>query len=202
MRHFAVVGSGPAGFYTAEALEKAYGDKARVDILDRYPVPYGLIRFGVAPDHQSLKAVSKRYDKVAECGGVDFIGNVTVGRDVSVAEGAACAVTWRGTVKCWGAGLTVEGAGGHASSLYARPPEAVFGGASGFTTVSAAFGLVCASGPSAGICGMPQWGSAPDVTAARSMALTSYGWCGAGRDRQAVPSRRRTRVAARPATDC
>jgi ferredoxin--NADP+ reductase len=81
-----VVGSGPAGFYTAEALEKAYGDKARIDILDRYPVPYGLIRFGVAPDHQSLKAVSKRYDKVAESAGVDFIGNVTVGRDVSVAE--------------------------------------------------------------------------------------------------------------------
>jgi ferredoxin--NADP+ reductase len=86
MRHFAVVGSGPAGFYTAEALEKAYGEKARIDILDRYPVPYGLIRFGVAPDHQSLKAVSKRYDKVAESAGVDFIGNVTVGRDVSVAE--------------------------------------------------------------------------------------------------------------------
>jgi len=86
MRHFAVVGSGPAGFYTAEALEKAYGDTARIDILDRYPVPYGLIRFGVAPDHQSLKAVSKRYDKVAESASVDFIGNVSVGGDVSVAE--------------------------------------------------------------------------------------------------------------------
>jgi NADPH-dependent glutamate synthase beta subunit-like oxidoreductase len=86
MRHFAIVGSGPAGFYTAESLEKAYGEQARIDILDRYPVPYGLIRFGVAPDHQSLKAVSKRYDKVAESGGVDFIGNVAVGRDVSVAE--------------------------------------------------------------------------------------------------------------------
>jgi NADPH-dependent glutamate synthase beta subunit-like oxidoreductase len=86
MRHFAIVGSGPAGFYTAEALEKAYGDQARIDILDRYPVPYGLIRFGVAPDHQSLKAVSKRYDKVAESAGVDFIGNVTIGRDVSIAE--------------------------------------------------------------------------------------------------------------------
>jgi NADPH-dependent glutamate synthase beta subunit-like oxidoreductase len=90
MRHFAVVGSGPAGFYTAEALEKAYGgadgNGARIDILDRYPVPYGLIRFGVAPDHQSLKAVSKRYDKVAESAGTDFIGNVAVGRDVSVDE--------------------------------------------------------------------------------------------------------------------
>ena len=86
MRHFAIVGSGPAGFYTAEALQKAYGEAARVDIIDRYAVPYGLIRFGVAPDHQSIKAVSKRYDKVAEAAGAGFIGNVTVGRDVSIAE--------------------------------------------------------------------------------------------------------------------
>jgi ferredoxin--NADP+ reductase len=86
MRHFAIVGSGPAGFYTAEALAKAYGDQARIDIIDRYPVPYGLIRFGVAPDHQSLKAVSKRYDQVAEGGTVEFIGNVAVGRDVSADE--------------------------------------------------------------------------------------------------------------------
>ncbi|HMI39607.1 MAG TPA: FAD-dependent oxidoreductase [Sphingomicrobium sp.] len=86
MRHFAVIGSGPAGFYTAEALAKSYGEAARIDILDRYPVPYGLIRFGVAPDHQSLKAVSKRYDKVAETDGVGFIGNVCVGTDVSVDE--------------------------------------------------------------------------------------------------------------------
>ena len=86
MRHFAVVGSGPAGFYTAEALAKSYGDSARIDIIDRYPVPYGLIRFGVAPDHQSLKAVSKRYDKVADSENVGFIGNVTVGEDVAVGE--------------------------------------------------------------------------------------------------------------------
>jgi ferredoxin--NADP+ reductase len=86
MRHFAVVGSGPAGFYTAEALQKAFEGQARIDIIDRYAVPYGLIRFGVAPDHQSLKAVAKRYDKVADSDGVDFIGNVTIGRDVSVAE--------------------------------------------------------------------------------------------------------------------
>ncbi|WP_310468019.1 FAD-dependent oxidoreductase [Sphingomonas sp.] len=86
MRHFAVVGSGPAGFYTAEALAKAYGEHARIDILDRYPVPYGLIRFGVAPDHQSLKAVAKRYDKVAEGETVGFIGNVSLGSDVAVDE--------------------------------------------------------------------------------------------------------------------
>ena len=90
MRHFAVVGSGPGGFYTAEALNKAFGDQARVDIIDRYPVPYGLVRFGVAPDHQSLKAVSKRYDTTADSAGVDFIGNVCVGRDVSIAELLDC----------------------------------------------------------------------------------------------------------------
>jgi len=86
MRHFAVVGSGPAGFYTAEALVKAYGDSARIDIIDRYPVPYGLIRFGVAPDHQSLKAVSKRYDQVAAGESVRFVGNLNVGQDVSIAD--------------------------------------------------------------------------------------------------------------------
>ena len=86
MRHFAVVGSGPGGFYTAEALNKAYGETARVDIIDRYPVPYGLVRFGVAPDHQSLKAVSKRYDKVAETDNVRFVGNVTVGSDIQVGD--------------------------------------------------------------------------------------------------------------------
>jgi NADPH-dependent glutamate synthase beta subunit-like oxidoreductase len=84
MRHFAIVGSGPAGFYTAEALAKAYGDQARIDIIDRYAVPYGLIRFGVAPDHQSLKAVAKRYDKVAETETVRFVGNVTIGSDLSI----------------------------------------------------------------------------------------------------------------------
>lgn len=86
MRHFAIVGSGPAGFYTAEALVKAYGDSARIDIIDKLPVPYGLIRFGVAPDHQSIKAVAKRYEKVADEGQVRFVGNVAIGEAVSVAD--------------------------------------------------------------------------------------------------------------------
>ncbi|HVF83723.1 MAG TPA: FAD-dependent oxidoreductase [Sphingomicrobium sp.] len=86
MRSFAVIGSGPAGFYTAEALAKTYGQAARIDILDRLPVPYGLIRFGVAPDHQSIKAVAKRYEKVALSPGVRFLGNVHLGADVSVEE--------------------------------------------------------------------------------------------------------------------
>ncbi len=86
MRHFAVIGSGPAGFYTAEALAKAYGDDTRIDIIDKLPVPYGLIRFGVAPDHQSIKAVARRYDKVAEGDTVRFVGNVAVGEVVSVED--------------------------------------------------------------------------------------------------------------------
>ncbi|MCY7280967.1 MAG: FAD-dependent oxidoreductase [Sphingomonas bacterium] len=86
MRHFAIIGSGPAGFYTAEALAKSFGGAARIDIIDKLPVPYGLIRFGVAPDHQSIKAVAKRYDKVADDPQVRFVGNVAVGEAVSVDE--------------------------------------------------------------------------------------------------------------------
>lgn len=86
MRTIAIVGSGPAGFYTAEAALKTFGDAVCIDIFDRLPTPYGLIRAGVAPDHQSIKAVSRRYDQVATDARVRFLGNVTVGSDVSIEE--------------------------------------------------------------------------------------------------------------------
>lgn len=86
MRHIAVIGSGPAGYYTAEAGQKLFGGEVTVDVIDSLPVPYGLIRFGVAPDHQSIKAVSKRYESVALSDNVHFVGNVRVGKDVSIAE--------------------------------------------------------------------------------------------------------------------
>jgi ferredoxin--NADP+ reductase len=86
MRHIAIVGSGPAGYYTAEAAQKEFGDDVRVDIFDLLPVPYGLIRTGVAPDHQSIKAVSRRYEKTALSDNVRFVGNVAVGKDVTVPE--------------------------------------------------------------------------------------------------------------------
>lgn len=89
MRHIAIIGSGPAGYYTAEAAQKKFGDDVRIDIIDRLPVPFGLIRFGVAPDHQSIKAVSQRYEKVALSENVRFVGNIAVGGDVSVDELAA-----------------------------------------------------------------------------------------------------------------
>lgn len=84
----AIIGSGPAGFYTAEALAKGSDDNGgvEVDILDRLPTPYGLIRGGVAPDHQSIKGVFRRYEKTALQDNVRFIGNIEVGRDVSLAE--------------------------------------------------------------------------------------------------------------------
>jgi ferredoxin--NADP+ reductase len=86
VRHFAIIGSGPAGYYTAEAAQKAFGDEVRIDVFDRLPVPYGLIRAGVAPDHQSIKAVSRRFEKVALSDAVRFVGNVAVGEDVTIGE--------------------------------------------------------------------------------------------------------------------
>ena len=86
MRHIAIIGSGPAGYYTAEAALKQWGEDVSIDIFDRLPVPYGLIRTGVAPDHQSIKAVARRYEAVALSDNVRFIGNVSVGADVSVEE--------------------------------------------------------------------------------------------------------------------
>ena len=80
MLHVAIVGAGPAGFYTAEALAKRLESKVSIDILDRLPTPYGLIRAGVAPDHQSIKAVDRRYHAVL-AGGVRFVGNVEIGPD-------------------------------------------------------------------------------------------------------------------------
>ena len=78
MLHVAIVGAGPAGFYTAEALVKRLGSAVAVDIIDALPTPYGLIRAGVAPDHQSIKAVDRRYHAVL-AGGVRFVGDVHVG---------------------------------------------------------------------------------------------------------------------------
>lgn len=86
MIQIAIIGSGPAGYYTAEAAQKQWGDNVRIDIFDRLPVPFGLIRSGVAPDHQSIKGVSRRYEGVALSDNVRFIGNISVGQDISIAE--------------------------------------------------------------------------------------------------------------------
>ena len=90
MPDIAIIGSGPAGYYTAEAALKTWGDAARIDIIDRLPVPYGLIRSGVAPDHQSIKGVARRFETTALADNVRFCGNVEVGRDICIADLAQC----------------------------------------------------------------------------------------------------------------
>ncbi len=86
MRHIAIVGSGPAGYYTAEACQQQFGEDVQIDILDRMPVPFGLIRSGVAPDHQAIKAVSERYEAIALTDNVRFVGKLRVGADISIPE--------------------------------------------------------------------------------------------------------------------
>jgi len=82
----AVVGSGPAGFYAADALLKSESPAVEVDLLDRLPTPWGLVRLGVAPDHENIKAVSRAFEKTAARPGFRFFGNVEVGSSVSHAE--------------------------------------------------------------------------------------------------------------------
>jgi ferredoxin--NADP+ reductase len=78
----AVVGSGPAGFYAAGALLDA-DVPVEVDMIERLPTPWGLVRLGVAPDHPKLKSVSRAFERIAEKPGFRFFGNVEVGRDLS-----------------------------------------------------------------------------------------------------------------------
>lgn len=84
----AVVGSGPAGVYAAGALTHGHdaADDVRVDVLDRLPAPYGLVRYGVAPDHIKMKSVERALALVLDRPGVRFLGNVELGRDLTVEE--------------------------------------------------------------------------------------------------------------------
>ena len=82
----AIIGSGPAGFYAAGQLQKAKSHPdldVQVDVFDRLPTPWGLVRAGVAPDHPNIKAVSRVYEKTAEHPGFRFFGNVELGRDIT-----------------------------------------------------------------------------------------------------------------------
>jgi len=79
----AIVGAGPGGFYTADALLKQ-GVDCRIDIIERLPCPFGLIRGGVAPDHQSTKGVTRAFERTALEEPVRYYGNVEVGRDLSL----------------------------------------------------------------------------------------------------------------------
>ncbi|WP_030450898.1 FAD-dependent oxidoreductase [Herbidospora cretacea] len=96
----AVVGSGPAGIYTAEALTKQASGPVEVDVLERLPTPYGLVRYGVAPDHTSIKSIATYLRRVLEAPGVRFLGGVELGLDLSVDDLLSC---YDAVVYCTGA---------------------------------------------------------------------------------------------------
>jgi len=79
----AIVGAGPSGCFLAQALLKA-APELEVDLIDRLPVPYGLVRYGVAADHQGTKGVARQFARVFERQGARFFGNVTLGADVTL----------------------------------------------------------------------------------------------------------------------
>jgi ferredoxin/flavodoxin---NADP+ reductase len=81
----AIIGSGPSGFYAAESLQKR-GINVQIDMFERLPTPFGLVRGGVAPDHQKIKSVTRIYDKIASHSDFRFFGNVTFGQDITRAD--------------------------------------------------------------------------------------------------------------------
>lgn len=82
---FAIVGSGPSGLFAAEALKRAL-PACRIDVFERLPVPFGLVRYGVAPDHPKLKSTADVLAGIAALPGVSFFGNVELGRDIGIAD--------------------------------------------------------------------------------------------------------------------
>ncbi|WP_291280142.1 FAD-dependent oxidoreductase [Galactobacter sp.] len=83
----AIIGAGPAGVYAADILTKADTDvQVSIDLFDQHPAPYGLIRYGVAPDHPRIKGIVKALHKVLDRGDIRFIGDVTYGRDLTLSD--------------------------------------------------------------------------------------------------------------------
>src|SRR4029453_430657 len=80
----AIIGAGPSGFYVAEHLLNHPDLVVEIDLLDRLPTPYGLVRGGVAPDHQKIKSVTATYDKIAAHPGFPYYGYVEFGRDLTL----------------------------------------------------------------------------------------------------------------------
>jgi ferredoxin--NADP+ reductase len=118
----AIVGAGPAGFFLAEQLARAEGLDVSIDLLDRLPSPFGLVRTGVAPDHQKIKAVAAAFERTALRPNVRFFGNVTVGDALTI---EALAAHYHQIVFCTGAetdrALDIPGevlAGSHSATSF------------------------------------------------------------------------------------
>ena len=99
----AIVGAGPSGIYAAEALTQQSEVEVDIAVIDRLPVPFGLVRYGVAPDHPSIRSIRTTLERTLDKTGVRFFGDVMIGRDLAVAElrDAADAVIY-----AWGAGAS------------------------------------------------------------------------------------------------
>ena len=82
----AIIGAGPAGFYSADQLFKEFADRVQVDMYDRLPTPFGLVRYGVAPDHLKIKSVTKLYERIANKPGYRFWGNVEFGKHIDLGD--------------------------------------------------------------------------------------------------------------------
>ena len=86
----AIIGAGPAGFYAAGALFKNFEDALQVDIFEKLPAPYGLVRYGVAPDHEKIKNVRRIFDRTGDNQNFRFFGNVEYGKDLSLDDLSQC----------------------------------------------------------------------------------------------------------------
>lgn len=131
--HIAIVGSGPSGCYLAQALVRSL-PAASITIFDRLASPFGLIRYGVAADHQHTKAITRQFERLFQAPNVRFAGNVELGRDVSLADlrqqfdavVLATGLSGDRELALPGANLTgVFGAGSVTRALNAHPDEAV-----------------------------------------------------------------------------
>src|SRR5258707_1081366 len=155
MLNVAVVGSGPAGLYAAEALVKQAAAlpvpvPVRVDVIDRLPTPYGLVRYGVAPDHKSIKSIAEYLRRVLEHDNVSFLGNVHLGTDVTRDDLLGC---YDAVVYAPGAGPAGRpGPGGERPAGRDRPARARqlhghrrLGGPRGSRRAAAAVGPVLAA---------------------------------------------------------
>ena len=84
----AIVGAGPSGYFTAQALQNAANDERnfKIDLIERLPTPWGLVRSGVAPDHPKIKSVSKVFEKIASDPNFRLFANVEIGKDINLAD--------------------------------------------------------------------------------------------------------------------
>lgn len=84
--HACIIGSGPAGYYAADELLKTQIKDLKIHMFEKLPTPFGLVRYGVAPDHPEVKYVESNFTEISKLPNFNFYGNVKVGKDISIDE--------------------------------------------------------------------------------------------------------------------